>query len=71
EKNTRAIGISKLMNIIVVVITLIISILFVDIHPAIIGGLAYTLGEGAETFAVWFQAYSGWDKEQEDVIYGN
>lgn len=63
EKNTRAIGISKLMNIITVIITLIVSILFVNIHPAIIGGLAYTLGEGAETFAVWFQAITGWKED--------
>lgn len=71
EKNTRAIGISKLMNIITVIITLVISILFVNIHPAIIGGIAYTLGEGAETLAVWFQAFTGWKEEKGEVINEN
>ncbi len=71
EKNTRAIGISKLMNIIMVITTLIVSILFVNIHPAIIGGLAYTLGEGAETFAVWFQAITEWKEEKGEVAYEN
>ncbi len=71
EKNTRAIGISKLMNIIMVITTLIVSILFVNIHPAIIGGLAYTFGEGAETFAVWFQAITEWKEEKGEVAYEN
>ncbi|MFN2364807.1 MAG: hypothetical protein ABR596_10930 [Halarsenatibacteraceae bacterium] len=39
------------------------------VTPAIISGLAYTLGEGAEAFAVWFQAYSGWKKEKGEIIY--
>ena len=71
EKNTRAIGISKLMNIIMVIITLIISILFINIHPAIIGGLAYTLGEGAETFAIWFQAITDWKEDKREFAYEN
>ncbi|MFW5982062.1 MAG: hypothetical protein ACOCQO_02520 [Halanaerobiaceae bacterium] len=61
ERNTGIIGIAKLANIVAVTITLIPTLFILDIHPAIIAAIAYTMGEGVETLVIWYQAVA--DKE--------
>ncbi len=52
-RNTFFIAISKLVNIGLVVVVLIISLTIVNLHPAVIGALAFITGEIVESLLIW------------------
>lgn len=57
ERNTRMIGVAKGANIVAVASSLALGLLFLKfLHPAVIGAISYTLGEGIETVFIIYQA---------------
>lgn len=54
QRNTNYIGLSKSINLLTVFSTLLIGIKYIHLEPAVIGALALTAGEIADSILIWY-----------------
>ena len=52
QRTTAMIAIAKVANIIIVSFTIILGIVYINLNPAVLGALSFTLGEGIETLLI-------------------
>ncbi len=54
KRTTNMIAIAKTSNLLTVIIFLLISFSLTTVHPAVLGGLSFTIGELIETLFIWY-----------------